>query len=164
MNTSTASKQACCHQPAKAMPVTVPVSKARLGAASTLHCLTGCAIGEVIGLTLGVSLGLSPWVTMTMATALAYLSGFLLGLRPLLKTGMHWRAALQAIWLGEVISIGVMELAMNFTDYHLGGMTAASVFSPAFWTGLLLALPAGFLAAWPVNVWLLSRQIKKPCH
>ena len=162
MSTSSSAQRACCcSQQAKAAP---PVSKARLGAASTLHCLTGCAIGEIIGLTIGVSLGLNPWVTMAMATALSYLSGFLLGLRPLLKTGMSWRAALQAIWLGEVISIGVMELAMNFTDYHLGGMTAASVFTPAFWTGLLLALPAGFLAAWPVNVWLLSRQIKKPCH
>lgn len=162
MSTSSSAQRACCcSQQAKAAP---PVSKARLGAASTLHCLTGCAIGEIIGLSLGVSLGWSPWVTMAVATSLAYLSGFLLGLRPLLKTGMSWRAALQAIWLGEVISIGVMELAMNFTDYHLGGMTAASVFTPAFWTGLMLALPAGFLAAWPVNVWLLSRQIKKPCH
>lgn len=87
-----------------------------------------------------------------------------LGLWPLIKTGISWRAALRAIWLGEVISIGVMELAMNFIDYHFGGMTAASVFAPAFWMSLLLALPAGFLAAWPVNVWLLSRQIKKPCH
>lgn len=161
MSTSSPSGHSCCSPQAEAMP---PVSNMRLGAASTLHCLTGCAIGEIIGLSLGVSLGLSPWVTMAMATALSYLSGFLLGLRPFLKTGMPWRAALQAIWLGEVISIGVMELAMNFTDYHLGGMTAASVFAPAFWTGLLLALPAGFLAAWPVNVWLLSRQIKKPCH
>lgn len=161
MSTSSSAPCACCSHKTQAAPA---VSKARLGAASTLHCLTGCAIGEIIGLSLGVSLGWSPWVTMAVATSLAYLSGFLLGLRPLVSTGMSWRAALQAIWLGEVISIGVMELAMNFTDYHLGGMTAASVFTPAFWTGLLLALPAGFLAAWPVNVWLLSRQIKKPCH
>ena len=161
MSNPSHAEHACCSQQAKAVS---PVSNARLGAASTLHCLTGCAIGEIIGLTLGVSLGLNPWVTMAMATALSYLSGFLLGLWPLVKTGISWRSALQAIWLGEVISIGVMELAMNFTDYHLGGMTAASVFTPAFWTGLLLALPAGFLAAWPVNVWLLSRQIKKPCH
>ena len=113
MNTSTSSEHACCSSQAK---VVTPVSSARLGAASTLHCLTGCAIGEIIGLSLGVSLGWSPWITMTVATLLAYLSGFLLGLRPLVKTGMSWRAALQAIWLGEVISIGVMELAMNFTD------------------------------------------------
>lgn len=161
MNTSTSSEHACCSSQAK---VVTPVSSARLGAASTLHCLTGCAIGEIIGLSLGVSLGWSPWITMTVATLLAYFSGFLLGLRPLVKTGMSWRAALKAIWLGEVISIGVMELVMNFTDYHLGGMTAASVLTPVFWTSLVLALAAGFLAAWPVNVWLLSRKIKKPCH
>jgi hypothetical protein len=73
-------------------------------------------------------------------------------------------AAFRTLWLGETISIAVMELAMNFTDYHVGGVAASSVFSPQFWIGYALALPAGFVAAWPVNAWLLSRNIKQHCH
>lgn len=71
--------------------------------------------------------------------------------------------ALRIIWVGEVTSIGVMEIVMNFVDYHLGGMGAPSVISWMFWRGILFAVPAGFLAAWPVNYWLLKRELKA-CH
>lgn len=135
-----------------------------LATSATLHCLTGCAIGELAGLAIGVTLGFNPWATMALATVLGFASGYALGLRPLVRQGMSWRAAFKTIWLGETISIGVMEFAMNFTDYHVGGVQAASVLAPQFWLGYALALPAGFLAAWPVNYWLLKRNLKKQCH
>ena len=135
-----------------------------LATSATIHCLTGCAIGEFIGLAIGVTLGLNPWTTMALATALGFASGYSLGLWPLVKQGMTWAAAFKAIWLGETISIAVMELAMNFTDYHIGGVQTASIFAAKFWLGYAAALPAGFLAAWPVNYWLLGRNIKQQCH
>ena len=136
----------------------------RTSAHATLHCLTGCVIGEVAGLAIGVSLGLPAWQTIALATALAYLSGMTLGLLPVMKDrGIGMLQALRIIWIGEVISIGVMEVVMNVVDYHMGGMTAPSVASWMFWRGLLFAIPAGFLAAWPVNYWLLKRELKA-CH
>ncbi len=139
------------------------MSTPRLATAATLHCLTGCAIGEWLGLAIGVSLGWNPWLTMTLATVLGFASGYALGLWPLIKQGLSPWQAFKTIWLGETISIAVMELAMSFTDYHVGGVTAASVFSSSFWLGFALALPAGFAAAWPINWWLLKRNLKK-CH
>ena len=139
-------------------------SPAGLATSATLHCLSGCAIGEFIGLLIGVALGLNPWATMALATVLGFVSGFTLGLVPLVRQGMAPRQAFETIWLGETISIAVMELAMNFTDYHVGGVTTASVLSLQFWLGYAAALPAGFLAAWPVNYWLLKKNIKKQCH
>ena len=131
---------------------------------ATLHCLTGCVIGEVAGLVVGVSLGLEPWMTIVLATGLAYLSGMTLGLVPVMRDrGVGLAEAFRIIWIGEVISIGVMELVMNFVDYQMGGMMAPSVMSWMFWRGLLFAIPAGFLAAWPVNYWLLKRELKA-CH
>lgn len=141
-----------------------PVSQARLTTAATLHCLSGCAIGEFIGLAIGVSLGLSPWATMALATAFGFASGYTLGLLPLVRQGRSWGSAFRTLWLGETVSIAAMELAMNFTDYHVGGLRAASLFSPMFWAGYAAALPAGFAVAWPVNWWLLKRSIKQPCH
>jgi len=135
-----------------------------LTTSATLHCLTGCAIGEFVGLAIGVSLGWSAWPTMALATVLGFASGYALGLRPLVKQGMSWLGAFKTIWLGETISIAVMEFAMNFTDYHVGGVQAASLLDPRFWLGYALALPAGFIVAWPVNFWLLRREVKKPCH
>ena len=141
-----------------------PASASQLATAATLHCLTGCAIGELAGLAIGVTLGLNPWATMALATVLGFASGYALGLRPLVRQGMTVAAAFKTIWLGETISIAVMEFAMNFADYHVGGVGAASVLAPKFWIGYLVALPAGFVAAWPVNWWLLRNSVKKPCH
>ena len=136
----------------------------RLTTSATLHCLTGCAIGEFAGLAIGVSLGLGAWPTMLLATLLGFASGYALGTWPLVKQGMTWGTAFKTIWLGETISIAVMEFAMNFTDYHVGGVQAASIFAPVFWTGYVAALGAGFIAAWPVNYVLLKRSVKRPCH
>ena len=139
-------------------------SPAGLATAATIHCLTGCAIGELAGLAIGVSLGWSAWPTMLLASALGFVSGYTLGLWPLVRQGMRWLEAFKVIWIGETISIAVMEFAMNFTDYHVGGVQAASVFTWQFWIGYAAALPAGFIVAWPVNYWLLQRNLKKPCH
>jgi hypothetical protein len=136
----------------------------KTSAHATLHCLTGCVIGEVAGLMIGVTLGLGTWPTIVLATALSYLSGMTLGLIPVMRSqGVGMFEALRIIWIGEVTSIGVMEIVMNFVDYRMGGMGAPSVASWMFWRGLVFAIPAGFLAAWPVNYWLIKRELKA-CH
>jgi hypothetical protein len=101
---------------------------------------------------------------MGLATALAYITGFSLGLRPVMRNqGKTFFQAFRIIWVGEAISIGVMEIVMNAVDYSVGGIQAGTIFSPLFWYGIALAVPAGFLAAWPVNWWLLWRNLKA-CH
>ncbi len=131
---------------------------------ATFHCLTGCVIGEVLGLLIGVSLGFTASATILLAFILAYVFGFTLGIIPVMKREkMSALSAFKVIWLGEVISIFVMEVAMNTVDYSIGGVQAPSVFSLIFWIGITVAIPAGFLATWPVNHWLLKKQLKK-CH
>ncbi len=137
---------------------------ARLATDATAHCLIGCAIGEWIGLAVGVSLGFNPWLTMALATVLGFIGGYTLGLWPLVRRGMGWMQAFRTIWIGETISIAVMELAMNFTDYHVGGVQVPSILAARFWLGYAAAVPAGFIAAWPVNLWLLKRNIKRHHH
>ena len=130
----------------------------------TLHCLVGCSIGETLGLLIGVGLGLGVWLTIGLATTLAYLTGFTLGVLPVMRrehTG--FLPALKIIWIGEALSIGIMEVAMNLVDYLIGGVQAASIMQPIFWIGLAAAIPAGFLAAWPINWWLLEHNLKA-CH
>jgi len=142
----------------------VPGGRWALAAHSTLHCLTGCIIGEVIGLGIGIELALGTAPTIALATILSYFSGFTLGLIPVMRSrGIALVDALKIIWLGEAISIGVMEVVMNAVDYRMGGMGTLSIFSWTAIRGLLVAVPAGFLAAWPVNYWLLGRNLKG-CH
>ena len=129
----------------------------------TSHCLTGCLVGEWLGLAIGIALALSAGVTAVLATALAYASGFGLTMWPLLRGGMGFWPALRTVFIGEAVSIGVMEIVMNIVDYAAGGMGVKSLFAARYWGSLAVAAVAGFLAAWPVNFWLLGRNMKK-CH
>jgi len=139
-------------------------SSLHAAAHATLHCLTGCVIGEFIGLAVGVTFGIAPYPMMALSTVLAYISGFTLAIFPLMRnTGLAFNSAFKAIWLGEFISIGIMELVMNTIDYHVGGMRSGSLGNPLFWEALAAAVPAGYIAAFPVNAWLIRRQLKK-CH
>ncbi|PTU30378.1 DUF4396 domain-containing protein [Stenotrophobium rhamnosiphilum] len=177
MNTETHKDSAapCCHSE----PQEVQVPQASLNhrphqghsqgsswsaaARVTVHCLTGCAIGEFIGLAIGVSLGLPVHVTITLAVVLSFISGFALTIYPMMRRGVDFSTAFKTIWLGEVISISVMELMMNLIDYHMGGMRAAHIFVAQYWEAFGAALVAGYFAALPVNKWMLSRNMKN-CH
>lgn len=139
-------------------------SASRLAVSATIHCLLGCSIGEVAGLMLGVTYGWAVWQTVTVATILAFISGFAFTLIPMMRSGRSFSETFRIIWLGESISIGVMEIAMNVTDYMLGGMQANSLAELIFWTSMLAAAAAGFVAAFPVNWWMISRNIKQKCH
>lgn len=140
-------------------------STASLAASATIHCLTGCVIGETIGLLLGVSLQWHPLQTAIVATVLAFITGFAFTLIPMvLRKGMSISETFKIVWLGETISIGIMELAMNIVDYYVGGMQVQSISDPIFWYSLIAAIIAGFLAGFPVNYLMIVKNVKKECH
>lgn len=128
---------------------------------ATGHCLIGCFIGEAIGVAIGVTLALGTALTIAAGVFFAYVFGFALALIPLVRRmDMSVGEAMRVVWLGEAVSIAAMEVAMNGIDYAVGGLQAGSIAEPVFWLGLAAAAPAGFFAAWPVNHWLLKKQIK----
>ena len=63
---------------------------------------------------------------------------------------------------GEKISvrIAVMETAEVLVEVYTPGVMSAGLSSPLFWAGMLLALAAGFLAAFPVNYVLVGKGIR----
>lgn len=139
-------------------------SRFRITSQATLHCLVGCSIGEVLGLAIGVTLGIGLWFTLGLAVLLAFVFGLGLAVLPLMRGGgMNFARALRTIWFGEVVSITVMEIAMNAVDYWMGGMQVMSVLEPVFWVSLIAAIPAGYVAAWPINWWLIGKNLKA-CH
>lgn len=159
-----APKQDHCRAPAVATAHAHHQAQSWRGAAMvTLHCLLGCAIGELSGLSIGVSLGWAPRVTVSLAVALSFISGFTLALIPLLRSGIGLSTALRSLWLGEATSIAVMELVMNWVDWQMGGMRGVSLTARLYWYSFAIALVAGFFGAWPVNRWMLSKNVKR-CH
>ena len=124
---------------------------------ATLHCLTGCAIGEVAGLMIGTAIGLSTGWTIALAVSLAFLFGYTLSTFPLVKAGLGVGAALSVVFAADTLSIATMELVDNLVMAVIPGAMEAGLVNWVFWVSMMIALTAAFIAAYPVNRYLLQR-------
>jgi hypothetical protein len=129
----------------------------RLAISATAHCLTGCAIGEVLGLVIGTALGWGTAATIVLAVVLAFFFGYLLTMIPLLRSGLALGAVLPLAFASDTLSITVMEIVDNLVILVIPGAMEAGLASPLFWGSLAFALAIAFVAAFPVNRWLISR-------
>jgi hypothetical protein len=127
------------------------------GFSATLHCLTGCAIGEVLGVVVGTALGWSTVATIALAIVLAFFFGYGLTMVPLLRSGMALAAALPLAFASDTLSITVMEIVDNLIIVVIPGAMDAGLGSLLFWGSLAFALAVAFVAAFPVNRYLISR-------
>ena len=129
----------------------------RTAFSATLHCLTGCAIGEVLGVVVGTALGWSTVATIALAIVLAFFFGYGLTMLPLLRSGMVLGAALPLAFASDTLSITVMEIVDNLIIVVIPGAMDAGLGSLLFWESLAFALTVAFVAAFPVNRYLISR-------
>jgi len=129
----------------------------KLAASATLHCLTGCAIGEVLGLLIGTALGLGNVPTITLAVVLAFLFGYSLSTLPLVRSGIALRTALALVLAADSLSIAVMEVVDNAVMAAVPGAMDSGLGNPVFWFAMVLSLAAAFVAAFPLNRFLLAR-------
>jgi len=128
-----------------------------MAANATLHCLTGCAIGEILGLMIGTAAGLSNGVTIALSVALAFVFGFGLSTLPLLNAGLGFFAALSIVFAADSLSIATMEVVDNAVMAAIPGAMDAGLVNPTFWWGMGLSLGVAFVAAYPVNRYLLTK-------
>ncbi|MGY1590594.1 DUF4396 domain-containing protein [Geodermatophilus sp. SYSU D00708] len=126
-------------------------------ASATLHCLTGCAIGEVLGMVIGTSLGLHDWTTVALAVALAFVFGYALTMRGVLRAGLPFRRALTVALAADTVSIAVMEVVDNAVMLSVPGAMEAGIGSALFWLALAGSLAVAFVVTLPVNRWMISR-------
>jgi Domain of unknown function (DUF4396) len=129
----------------------------RTAFSATLHCLTGCAIGEVLGIVIGTALGWSNVATIVLAIVLAFFFGYGMTTLPLLRSGMALGAVLPLAFASDTLSITVMEIVDNLIIVVIPGAMDAGLGSLLFWGSLAFALAVAFVAAFPVNRYLISR-------
>ena len=128
-----------------------------MAANATLHCLTGCAIGEIAGLMIGTAAGLSTGLTIALAVGLAFLFGYALSTLPLIKAGLGFFAALSVVFAADTLSIATMELVDNLVMALIPGAMDSGLVNPIFWIGMMIALTVAFIAAFPVNRYLIDK-------
>lgn len=129
----------------------------KMAASATLHCLTGCAIGEVLGMVIGTWLGLHDVATIVLAVALAFVFGYALTMRGVLKAGVGFKQAVQIALAADTVSIAVMELVDNSFMVAIPGAMDAGLASLLFWGPLVASLAIAFVLTLPVNKWMIGR-------
>jgi hypothetical protein len=126
-------------------------------AQATLHCLTGCAIGEVLGMVIGTALGLHNAATVVLSVALAFVFGYALTMRGVLRAGVGFRQALRVALAADTVSIAVMEIVDNAVVVGVPGAMDAGLTSALFWGALAFSLVVAFVLTTPVNRWMIGR-------
>ncbi|QFU88552.1 hypothetical protein YIM_16860 [Amycolatopsis sp. YIM 10] len=129
----------------------------RTAASATLHCLTGCAIGEVLGMVIGTALGWHNLPTIVLAIALAFVFGYALSMRGVLRAGVGFKQALKVALAADTVSITVMEIIDNGVMLVVPGAMDAGLGTWLFWGALAFAFLIAFLVTMPVNKWLIGR-------
>jgi hypothetical protein len=126
-------------------------------AQATLHCLTGCAIGEVLGMVIGTAAGLHNAATVSLSIVLAFVFGYGLTMRGVLRAGVGIRTALGVALAADTVSIAVMELLDNAVVLAVPGAMDAGLDDALFWGSLAFSLIVAFLLTTPVNRWMIGR-------
>jgi hypothetical protein len=131
----------------------------RTAAQATLHCLTGCAIGEVLGMVIGTGLGLHNAATVVLSIVLAFVFGYALTMRGVLRAGLGLRAAFGVALAADTVSIAVMEIVDNGVVVAVPGAMNAGLTSLLFWGSLAFSLVVAFVITVPVNRWMIGRGL-----
>jgi ABC-type nitrate/sulfonate/bicarbonate transport system permease component len=124
---------------------------------ATRHCLTGCAIGEVLGMLLSTWWGWGNTGSIVLSVALAFFFGYLLTYTGVRRAGADGRTAAQAALASDTVSIATMEVVDNVFILVVPGAMAAGLDTTLFWWSLAVSLAVAFVAAVPVNHWLMAR-------
>lgn len=135
------------------------------GIGSTIHCVAGDATGIILAAAITASLGLPMWQDVIIE----YLAGFLFGLlifQSLFMKSMMGGTYLQNVrksFLPEFISMNAMMAGMAPVMVLLmmgRDMRAMDPTELVFWGVMSLGIAVGFLIAYPVNLWMVSKKMK----
>ena len=139
------------------MPLASTNALNRLAVSATTHCLTGCAIGEVLGFIIATSLGWGDVASLALAVGLAYLFGFALTARPLVRAGLAAGTVVSTALAADTLSITIMEVIDNVVVVLVPGALDAGVDEPLIYA----SIAAGFAVAYPfaflVNRYMIAR-------
>ncbi|WP_252375214.1 MULTISPECIES: DUF4396 domain-containing protein [unclassified Nonomuraea] len=126
-------------------------------ASATLHCLTGCAIGEVLGMVIATALGWHNLPSILLAVVLAFVFGYALTMRGLIRARLTWRSALRLALAADTVSILIMEIVDNGVMLIIPGAMDAGLATLLFWGALAFSLLVAFVVTTPINKWIIGR-------
>lgn len=135
------------------------------GVGSTIHCVAGDATGIILAAVIVASLGLPMWLDLIVE----YLAGFAFGLfifQSLFMKEMMGGSYFENVrrsFFPEFISMNFMMAGMApVMSFLMMGhdMRAMAPTELLFWGVMSVGVMAGFITAYPSNVWMVAQGIK----
>ncbi len=153
-----------CREPIKGTHEQYVSVRWRQVVGSTMHCAAGDGIGIIVGAAIGAALTLTFWPDF----ALEYVLGFSFGWGYFQAFAMKdmadgdYRKSLKMTFLPEFLSMNClmsgMLLVSKFWMPHVAGGDDPG--QPQFWFIMSIALLGGFIAAYPMNWWMVANHMK----
>ena len=131
---------------------------------STMHCVAGDGVGILVGAVLSSVLGLIRLTEVALEYVLGFGFGWTIFQALFMRdaAGGSYSVALRRTFMPEVVSMDLLMAGMVPT-----AMTLRRHIDPAndpgnarFWFVMSMALPVGFIIAYPINWWLVANHLK----
>jgi Domain of unknown function (DUF4396) len=106
---------------------------------------------------LATAFGWGNAASIALAVALAFLFGYALTVRPVLRAGLGFRRAAGVALASDTVSITTMEIIDNAFILLVPGAMEAGLSKALFWWSLALSLAVAFVLTVPVNHSLIAR-------
>ncbi len=139
-----------------------PTWKQVLG--STMHCASGDGLGIITGAAIASMLTLPFALDFTLEYVLGFGFGWLFfqafAMRDM--AGGDYMKSLRMSFIPEFLSMNLLMAGMVIVSKSWMAQVEGSTdpANPAFWFIMSMALIAGFLCAYPMNWWLVTRHLK----
>ena len=135
------------------------------GVGSTVHCIAGDASGIIAAAAITGLLGLPMWIDFIVEYAAGFSFGLFIFQSLFMKDmlGGSYPGAVRRSFIPEWLSMNMMAAGMFPTMALLmmgRDMRAMDPREPLFWAVMSVGVIVGFTTAYPVNVWLVARNMK----
>ncbi|MEO8193593.1 MAG: DUF4396 domain-containing protein [Gemmatimonadales bacterium] len=135
------------------------------GIGSTVHCVAGDATGIILAAAITALLGLPMWVDLLVEYFFGFMFGLLIFQSLFMKTimGGTYLENVRRSFMPEWLSMNMMMAGMApvMVTMMMGrDMRAMWPGEPLFWFVMSIGVTVGFALAYPINVWLVSKQLK----
>lgn len=153
-----------CREPLPGLHARYVAARWRQVLGSTMHCVAGDGVGILAGAVIASLFHLPKTADITLEYILGFGFGWAIFQALFMRdmAGGSYKRALTSTFFPELLSMNclmggmvpVMLLAMQRVPQ------AHDPAGPAFWFIMSMALLAGFIVAYPMNWWLVSRHMK----
>ncbi|HHJ15969.1 MAG TPA: DUF4396 domain-containing protein [Gammaproteobacteria bacterium] len=131
---------------------------------STMHCVAGDGLGILVGAFIGGIIHLSRPAEIGLEYLLGFGFGWMIFQALFMKasSGGSFYKALKNTFIPELVSMNYLMAAMVVvTSLGMSSIPeSGNPLSMTFWFLMSMALLIGFIAAYPINWWLVSNHLK----